>query len=95
MCFFDVDGHTQGESARAHRRRSASWLGRGLTLPGHEQTFRAGRLDSEQVIAYCRGPYCLMSFNAVQLRRAKDLKARRLKDGLPEWRLAGLPTESD
>jgi len=33
-----------------------------------------------------------MSFEAVQLLRRKGLKARRLKDGLPEWRLAGLPT---
>jgi len=46
-----------------------------------------------EVVAYCRGPYCLMSFDAVQLLRRKGLKARRLKDGLPEWRLAGLPTD--
>ena len=43
--------------------------------------------------SYCRGPYCLMSYDAVQLLRQKGLKARRLKDGMPEWRLAGLPTE--
>lgn len=46
-----------------------------------------------EVVAYCRGPYCLMSYEAVQLLRKKGLKARRLADGLPEWRAAGLPLE--
>lgn len=47
----------------------------------------------KEVIAYCRGPFCLMSFDAVQLLRKKGLKARRLRDGMPEWRMAGLPVE--
>ena len=47
-----------------------------------------------EVIAYCRGPFCLMSFEAVELLRRKGLKARRLQDGMPEWRTAGLPVES-
>jgi len=42
-------------------------------------------------VAYCRGPYCLMSYDAVQLLRKKGLKARRLDKGMPEWRLARLP----
>jgi rhodanese-related sulfurtransferase/DNA-binding transcriptional ArsR family regulator len=46
-----------------------------------------------EVIAYCRGPFCLMSFDAVQLLRKKGRKARRLSDGMPEWRMAGLPVE--
>jgi rhodanese-related sulfurtransferase len=50
---------------------------------------------SKEVIAYCRGPYCLMSFEAVQLLRKKGMKARRLQNGLPEWRMAGLPVESE
>lgn len=49
---------------------------------------------SKEVVAYCRGPYCLMSFDAVELLRAKGYKARRLDGGLPEWRSAGLPVES-
>jgi len=47
----------------------------------------------KEVIAYCRGPYCLMSYDAVALLRKKGVKARRLESGLPEWRLAGLPVE--
>jgi rhodanese-related sulfurtransferase/biotin operon repressor len=46
-----------------------------------------------EVVAYCRGPYCLMSFDAVTALRKRGLKARRLADGLPEWRAAGLPVE--
>ena len=45
----------------------------------------------KEVVAYCRGPFCLMSFEAVELLRRKGLRARRLQDGMPEWRLAGLP----
>ena len=46
-----------------------------------------------EVIAYCRGPYCLMSFDAVAKLRKRGFKAKRLKDGYPEWRAAGLPVE--
>jgi hypothetical protein len=38
--------------------------------------------------------YCLLSYDAVALLRKKGLKARRLEDGMPEWRLAGLPVET-
>jgi rhodanese-related sulfurtransferase/biotin operon repressor len=45
----------------------------------------------KEVVAYCRGPYCLMSFDAVEKLRKRGWKARRLQDGFPEWRAAGLP----
>ena len=65
-----------------------------INIPIHELEKRLSELPKRrEVVAYCRGPYCLMSFDAVQLLRRKGLKARRLKDGLPEWRLAGLPTD--
>jgi ArsR family transcriptional regulator len=44
-----------------------------------------------EVVAYCRGPWCVLSFEAVARLRAEGRKARRLQDGLPEWRRAGLP----
>ncbi|HEU4646556.1 MAG TPA: metalloregulator ArsR/SmtB family transcription factor [Burkholderiales bacterium] len=47
----------------------------------------------KEVIAYCRGPYCLMSFDAVEKLRKRGFKAKRLQDGYPEWRAAGLPVE--
>jgi rhodanese-related sulfurtransferase/DNA-binding HxlR family transcriptional regulator len=45
----------------------------------------------KEVVAYCRGPYCLMSFDAVEKLRKRGWRARRLAAGLPEWRAAGLP----
>jgi rhodanese-related sulfurtransferase len=47
-----------------------------------------------EVVAYCRGPYCVYADDAVRLLRARGLKARRLDVGFPEWRRAGLPVET-
>ncbi|MEW6765949.1 MAG: ArsR family transcriptional regulator, partial [Pseudomonadota bacterium] len=47
-----------------------------------------------EVIAYCRGPYCVLSFEAVARLRERGFQARRLEQGYPEWKLAGLPTEA-
>ncbi|MDP1716697.1 MAG: metalloregulator ArsR/SmtB family transcription factor [Burkholderiales bacterium] len=49
---------------------------------------------TREVIAYCRGPYCLLSVDAVALLRTKGYKARRLEDGFPEWKASGLPVET-
>lgn len=67
-----------------------------INIPVHELEKRLAELPKrKEVVAYCRGPYCLMSYDAVALLRRKGLKARRLEDGLPEWRLAGLPVQND
>jgi ArsR family transcriptional regulator len=47
-----------------------------------------------EIIAYCRGRYCVLSFEAVAQLRKLGFKARRLEDGLPEWKAAGLPVEA-
>jgi ArsR family transcriptional regulator len=47
-----------------------------------------------EIVAYCRGPYCVLAFEAVAQLRKMGFKARRMQDGLPEWRAAGLPVES-
>ncbi|MBK5966397.1 ArsR family transcriptional regulator [Thiocystis minor] len=44
-----------------------------------------------EIVAYCRGPWCVLSFEAVARLRAAGFSARRLEDGLPEWRQAGRP----
>ena len=53
-----------------------------------------GKLPPDkEVVAYCRGPFCLLSFEAVARLRNKGRKARRLETGFPEWKIAGLPIE--
>jgi rhodanese-related sulfurtransferase len=46
-----------------------------------------------EIVAYCRGPYCVFSDEAVALLRSRGYRARRLRQGLPDWRAAGMPVE--
>jgi rhodanese-related sulfurtransferase/DNA-binding transcriptional ArsR family regulator len=63
-----------------------------VNIPLDQLEARLSELDTSQdVVAYCRGAYCILSFEAVARLRAKGLTARRLEEGLPEWRAAGLP----
>ncbi len=63
-------------------------------IPVEELESRLSEIDpAQEVIAYCRGPYCVLSFEAVAALRQRGIKAWRLEDGLPEWRAAGLPLE--
>ncbi len=50
--------------------------------------------SDREVVAYCRGAYCVLSYEAVSKLRSKGIKARRLEDGMPEWIAAGLPVET-
>lgn len=53
------------------------------------------RLPADQpVVAYCRGPYCIMSFEAVARLRALGFDVRRFETGYPQWKAAGLPVET-
>lgn len=63
-----------------------------VSVPLAELAGRLGTLRRRtEVVAYCRGPYCVLAPQAVQLLRDRGFRARRLEDGMPEWRLAGLP----
>jgi rhodanese-related sulfurtransferase/DNA-binding transcriptional ArsR family regulator len=65
-----------------------------VNSPLRELEARLADLDpSQEIVAYCRGPYCVLSYEAVAALRTKGFKARRLEDGFPEWRAAGLPVE--
>ena len=44
-----------------------------------------------EIVAYCRGPWCVLSFEAVAILRQRGFRVRRLEDGYPEWKTAGLP----
>jgi rhodanese-related sulfurtransferase/DNA-binding transcriptional ArsR family regulator len=62
-----------------------------INIPLKALEARLSELDpSKDVVAYCRGPYCVLSYEAVAALRGHGFKALRLEDGLPEWRAAGL-----
>jgi rhodanese-related sulfurtransferase len=63
-----------------------------VNIPLRVLETRLCELDrGQEIVAYCRGPYCVLSFEAVASLRVRGFKARRLVDGLPQWRAAGLP----
>jgi rhodanese-related sulfurtransferase len=62
-----------------------------LSIPVAELKRRIGEIPkSREVVAYCRGPYCVYSLEAVTLLRKRGYRARRADEGLPDWRAAGL-----
>jgi len=65
-----------------------------INVPLADLQARLPELDPDrEIVAYCRGPWCVMSFEAVAALRKRGFQARRLEDGLPEWKAAGLPVE--
>ena len=66
-----------------------------INIPVSELKKRLAELPrNQEVVAYCRGAFCVMAFEAVALLRTSGFQIRRLEDGLPEWRAAGLPVAS-
>ncbi len=63
-----------------------------INVPINELEIYLNNLQSKQeIVAYCRGPHCILAFDAVAKARDRGLTARRLEDGFPEWKLAGFP----
>jgi rhodanese-related sulfurtransferase len=66
-----------------------------ISIPLRQLERRMAELPTDQeIVAYCRGPYCILSCTAVDLLRAKGFRARRLADGFPEWWAHGFPIET-
>jgi rhodanese-related sulfurtransferase len=64
------------------------------SIPVDEVEQRLAELPRDrEVVAYCRGPYCVYSDEAAELLQRKGFQVRRLAEGFPEWRAAGLPIE--
>jgi ArsR family transcriptional regulator len=83
-----LDVRPQDEFALGH-------LPGAINVPLAELERRLSALDpGQEIVAYCRGPYCVLSYEAVAELRARGFKVRRLEDGYPEWRAAGLPVEA-
>jgi rhodanese-related sulfurtransferase len=77
---------------RPHEEFRAGHIPGALSIPVSELKRCLRDLPKRrEVIAYCRGPYCVYSLEAVTVLRKKGFRARRAEEGLPEWRLAGLP----
>jgi rhodanese-related sulfurtransferase len=63
-----------------------------LSLPLKRLKVRLSELPKDrEIVAYCRGPYCVLAPQAVEILRAKGFRASRLEDGIPEWRTHGFP----
>ena len=63
-----------------------------VNIPLAQLERRLAELPADvEVVAYCRGPWCVLSFEAVALLRRSGYRVRRLEDGYPEWKAAGLP----
>lgn len=84
-----VDVRPSEEYAAAH-------IPGAMSIPLEDLARRIGELpEGQEVVAYCRGAYCVLAYEAVDMLRASGLRARRLQDGMLEWRLTDLPVESD
>jgi ArsR family transcriptional regulator len=74
---------------------AAGHLPQAVNIPLRDLPRRLRELPRDrEVIAYCRGAYCVLAFEAVALLRKRGFTAMRLEQGFPEWRAAGLPVET-
>jgi rhodanese-related sulfurtransferase len=77
---------------RPKREYAAGHIAGARSIPIGELEDAAAELPrSREIVAYCRGPYCVYADDAVRLLRARGLNARRLDVGFPEWRREGRP----
>ena len=76
---------------RPASEHAAGHLPGAVSIPVGELHRRLAELPADrEIVAYCRGPFCAFAHEAVALLRREGFSARRLEDGLPEWRAAGL-----
>jgi rhodanese-related sulfurtransferase/DNA-binding HxlR family transcriptional regulator len=88
------DGIVTVLDVRPEAEFSLGHLPGAINIPMGELKRRLADLPKRrEVVAYCRGPYCVWSFEAVATLRAKGYRVRRLEDGFPEWKAAGLDVE--
>ena len=65
-------------------------------MPVDELQMRLNELSRDQeIVAYCRGPYCVFADEAVDILVAHGYQARRLREGYPDWKLANLPIRTE
>ena len=77
---------------RPHEEYQSSHIAGALSIPLHELQDRLAELPRDQdIVAYCRGPYCVLAAQAVELLREHGFRVARLEDGVADWRAHGLP----
>jgi len=81
-----IDVRPREEFAQGHIRGAIS------VPPDAVDAWASRAPKRKEIVAYCRGPYCVYALEAGRALRKRGLRVRRLPDGVPEWRAAGLPT---
>lgn len=86
------DGEVIVLDVRPREEYEAGHIPGAISIPLAELKGRMASLpEGAEIVAYCRGPYCVLAPQALELLRREGFVARRLEDGFPEWRRAGLP----
>ena len=89
------DGQVSVLDVRPTAEYDAGHIPGAISIPLEELERRLSDVPHDQpVVAYCRGPYCVLAVQAVELLRRHGFAANRLRDGFPEWREEGLPVEA-
>ena len=89
------DGLVTVLDVRPAEEYAAGHLPGAINIPLPQLEARLEGLDrNREVVAYCRGPHCVLAFDAVNQLRKRGRVARRLEGGFPEWKYAGLPVET-
>ncbi|MHB8188774.1 MAG: ArsR/SmtB family transcription factor [Dermatophilaceae bacterium] len=80
---------------RPHHEYASGHIPGAVSVPVEELEQRLAELPADiQVVAYCRGAYCVLAYDAVRLLTRHGRSAKRLREGMLEWRLAGMPIQS-
>lgn len=88
------DGSAVVLDVRPALEYQAGHIAGAISIPVTDLGSRLAELPRRrEIVAYCRGPYCVMAFDAIDILRRAGRRVRRLEDGFPEWRAAGLPVE--
>lgn len=87
-------GETEAIDVRPEEEYREGHIAGARSIPLEELEARAEELPADtEVVAYCRGPYCLLSDEAVETLQEHGIKARRLGEGFPDWEAEGYPVE--
>lgn len=80
---------------RPHEEYEAGHIPGARSVPLDEiETYLSALPPGNEVVAYCRGPYCLLATKAVELLCSRGFEARRIKEGINEWRVSGMPVHT-